>query len=185
MLGCLAFCSQAEAKKNLVNDSFELPALKAGETSVLPAEWLNFASVPQPCLALTTQVKKSGMQSLHFSTPEPTNAYVGIVQVLEVRAGRRYEASCYVQNDPATPIEPGAYAQISIEWKDASNKEISRDHGPSWSTEVSAKKWERMAYVATAPKGAESAAVVITYFAPAGGGVGAFYLDKVDFTAKP
>ncbi|MFH0880027.1 MAG: hypothetical protein V2A34_09975, partial [Lentisphaerota bacterium] len=152
-LGCLmAISAEAKMKKELDNANFEVPVALIGKAALAtPTNWAFFSSAEAPVYGLTNSKKKSGLQSIKIGALEAVNSFVGVAQSMDVLPGKAYLFSVYASNDSTNPIPSGAYGQISMEWKDASGTEIDRTFGPSWSSEISDRKWERFEMEGEAP----------------------------------
>ena len=119
-----------------------------------------------------------------FQAQEPSDAFQGLAYKFPALSGKGYTFSLYVISDPANPVSGSSFGQISIEWRDATGKEIARNFGPTWNFELSSTQWERFTVNADAPAGAVEGSAVITFFAKDCKGAGSFFVDDTDLSCK-
>ncbi len=181
----LAFGAQEEkdAIRTLVNTGFERPVLAESEDpAVEPENWFFFSSAEEdPRPTLTEVHQKTGKQALYFKAPSQAKGYLGYAQRFLPQPGATYQFSVHVLNDAGNPIPAGAYAQISVEFKNETGLELERVYGPIWGSELSSVSWQKHTVSATAPEGASLGVVVITFFSQDTKNIGAFYVDDIDF----
>lgn len=163
------------------NGGFELVA-EGGQG--YPDTWGTFTS-HKDNIALVKGTSREGIQALILSAQGEAKANIGVFQRVPVEPGKKYKFAAYLMNDPTNSLKGSAYGEMSIEWKDADDNEISRVRSKSWGPGLSKKNWERNMIDEKAPAGADACNVVITLFdGPSGGSKGAFLVDDVSITSE-
>lgn len=173
----LAPVTNVSAQGQLIeNPGFEEPAVVGGEMDVVPDNWITFSLTEDIGIGISREFKRVGAQSVMFSS---TNSVQGLVQLLNVDAGRNYEFVAHVFIDPEHGIGMAGRGQLSIEWKNERDEEVARSWGPDWGHLLPAGVWHAFSMTATAPEDATSAAFVITQFGSQDAAdLGIFYVDE-------
>jgi len=186
-LGVVIAQAADDATVALKNGSFESPAITAGAKELdKPDDWLYFSSQAQEVTGgITKEKAKVGDQSLKLKCQATVDSFLGAVQRFEIKPLYHYAFSVYVINSPTDPLVKGAFGQISLEWKDAAGREISRSWGPTWDTTLSPTKWEQFLVEGDAPESAFFCDGAITLQCKDSGGAGACYVDKCEVIARP
>ena len=192
LAACIAVPGIAEENYNAPpeprNLSFESPSLTSGESDQegvpKPEEWFWFSSIPEMGISVTDARRKQGLQSCAFKAQNQPEAYEGIAQRFAAIPGNHYTFVAYAMNDPQDPITGESYGQISLEWQDATGKEISRVYGPSWNFELPFNRWAKFIMAEAAPENASMGVVVITFFTRNCNGFGTFYIDDCGFSKR-
>lgn len=179
--------SQAATESvDLLNPGFEEPSIfngaLMGET---PQDWFVFTSGDAQQIGITDQRKRSGRQACALKAAAKPDAYQGMTQRFNVTPGVRYEFSVFAINDATRNIAGEAFGQVSIEWHDASGKEVLRTYGPTWNFELSPIRWEKFMVGETAPEEAATATAVITYYTRDSQPGTGCYIDDAKITARP
>lgn len=169
----------------LSNGGFDSPSItdgaKAGDD---PEKWFFFCSDNSRNVGITDARKREGVQSLLFKAQTPAEAYEGVAQKFAATPGHQYTFSAWVLNDPQDPMTGGGYGQVSIEWKDANELEISRTYSREWGREVSSERWEKFSVEDYAPTNAAVGIAVITFFCRDSAGVGGFFVDECELVRR-
>ena len=158
-LFCFALALPGRAADNLLkNSSFE------DEDSGKPGqavEWAVFTQTGQPGLsALSRDAAKDGKNSFKLAFEGKTEQFVGLSQNVPVNAGQKLKFSIYVRN---VSLQGDSYAQLGLEWKDASGKEVSRDLGEGMNPKnTRIDDWTRFEVTAAAPAGTSSVTCTVT-----------------------
>ena len=109
----------------LKNGSFELDADDDG----MPDDWEKYQ--PQKAyFGLDTEVFHSGKSSFSLSC-EKIPRVVGITQTVDVTAGKKYEASCWVKGEDLEVAFPGTeyvFFLFEYQWLDSNSKTISSEY---------------------------------------------------------
>lgn len=171
---CSIGCS-AWADGNLVkNGDFE-----KRQSRSLPQHWSAFSTDKNRWHGgFSREDASKGGSSLAFLNCETKPEYQGIYQAVRVRPGQQFEFSVYVASDPDHPLTGLSHGQLSIEWRDAQDKEIGRDWSQGWGAHVSKEKWVKYSISGTAPPKAAQGHFVITLFSK-GETTGGFLADDV------
>ncbi|MFH0954036.1 MAG: hypothetical protein V1873_06880 [Verrucomicrobiota bacterium] len=158
------------------NASFETPAASAGNQ--LPDGWGFFTSRGRT-LQLTKEKARTGTQSLGISPQQVPGADMGILQKLSVQPKARYTFSAYCLNSKADALKGPLFGVLSIEWLDASGKEIERNESPTWNAGLSRMLWTLISLSAKVPDQAVRANFVIRVNDGAGQSTGTCFVDDV------
>lgn len=179
---CTAAMAQDEAAKtSLENAGFESPDISQGaKLMATPDGWFHFSSTPENKAGVSDARKRSGSQSMCFKAQTPEDAFEGVADKFSVVGGKPYSFTVYVMSDPADPLVGSSFGQISIEWRDATGKEITRSHGPTWNFELTSTQWEKFTVDGDAPEGATEGSAVITFFSKDCKGAGSFFVDDAE-----
>jgi hypothetical protein len=185
----VALSARAGDETNLLatlrNVGFEGPSIITGaKPGDEPENWFFFCSDNSRNVGITDARKRSGMQSLLFKAQTPAEAYEGFAQKFAVVPNGHYTFSAWILNDPQDPMSAGGYGQVSIEWKDAKEVEISRTYSREWSKESSSERWEKFSIEDDAPTNAAVGIAVITFFCRDSAGVGGFFVDECELTRR-
>lgn len=89
------------------------------------------------------QFAHTGKQSVRIASNRVANSFHGIGQAVAVKGGQTYRFTVQVRNDPAGKLQGSVRGRISIEWQDASGKEIDRTWGPDFDQGLSAMSSRR------------------------------------------
>ena len=164
----------------VTNGSFEV---LSAEDPTIPAGWFPFFSKNQT-MELNQTGPKSGQNCLKMSVQEVPNASMGIAQIIPVDDGVTYSFTVYVKNNNQSPLGNGAVGMIGIEWKNSDGKEISRTSSTEWDMSLSRTRWEPINVSEKAPRGAKTAAFVISLFDGDKGGSGSCFVDDARVEMK-
>jgi hypothetical protein len=146
----------------LANPGFEAPLIAAGnQGNIRPAGWESFSGGASEQMWLSTVCAHDGTQSVRFWAHGLQGFYQGLYQSLPAVPGKTYHFSAYVLNDATSPLRGSVTGQLSIEWHDANNREITRSVGPSWGPSLSSKTWTRLEVMGVAPPNVIMARFVI------------------------
>lgn len=168
------------------NAGFEEPSIVQGAVSgVVPDKWFYFTSTAENRVGVTDAKKRTGSQSASFRCLTATNSYQGIAAKFLAKAGDHYALSIYAISSAEDPLVGASFGQISVEWKNDAGTEISRAHGPTWTFDLPANRWEKFTIEADAPDGTAQGTFVITFFSQDGKGQGTFYLDDAELVTRP
>lgn len=169
----------------LNNTGFEKPSITTGaKAGDEPASWFFFSSDSSRKVGITDMRKREGMQSLLFKAQTPAEAYEGFAQRFSVVPNSCYTFSVWVLNDPQDPVTSAGYGQISIEWKDAAEVELSRTYSPSWGADLVPNRWQRFSVEDCAPSNAVQGIAVITFFGRDSQGLGGFFVDECELVRR-
>lgn len=172
--------------RELQNAGFEEPSIVKGAVSgVVPDKWFYFTSTAENRTGVTDAKKRSGSQSVFFKCLTATNSYQGLAGKFLVDEGAHYALSIYAISSAEDPLVGAAFGQLSIEWKTEEGAEISRVHGPTWTFDLPANRWEKFTVEADAPDKAAIGQLVITFFSQDGQGQGTFYVDDAEVVSRP
>lgn len=164
----------------VTNGDFEVAS---SEDPTIPAGWFPFVSKSK-AMELSQTSPKSGSNCLKMSVQGVSNGSEGIAQIIEVDDGRTYAFTVHVINDTSDPLAKGAHGMLGIEWKNADGKEISRTTSTEWDMSLSRTRWEPISVDEKAPRGAKTAAFVITFFDGDKGGSGSCFVDDARVEMK-
>ena len=187
-----SYRNEAEKTNLLANGSFEAPVTNGPATStatvapLAPDKWLGFArDVDSVNLTVSARQSTAGRQAAHLRSNKVANSFHGMGQVIPVQKGSTYRFAVQARNDPADKMQGTTRAQISIEWQDASGREIDRTWGPDFGPSLSPDQWKAFEMTGKAPAGAARAHFVVTMHEgdqPGGGGV---YIDNATVSELP
>ena len=164
----------------VTNGEFEAAS---AEDATIPEGWFPFFS-KEKTVGLSQTMTKSGTHSLKISVQKTPEASVGVAQIIPVDAGSTYSFSVYVRNDEGDPLTKDVHGMIGIEWKNSDGKEISRTTSPEWDVSLSRLRWELRQVSEKAPKGAKTAAMVISFYDGEKGGSGSCFVDEARVEVK-
>ena len=164
----------------VTNGDFEAEAV---EDPVVPAGWFPFFS-KNKTIELSETAPKSGKNCVKLSVQEVPGAHLGIAQIIPVDDGTTYSFSVCVINNSSDPLARGANGMIGIEWKSSDGKEISRTTSPEWDMSLSRTRWEPYSVSEKAPRGAKTAAMVISFYDGEKGGSGSCFVDDARVEIK-
>ena len=171
---------------DIKNAGFEEPSITKGAVSgVVPDNWFFFTSTAENRAGITDEKKRSGSQSVLFKCLTATNAYQGLAAKFLAKPGAHYALSIYAISSAEDPLVGASFGQTSIEWKNDAGAEISRTHGPTWTFDLPANRWEKFSLEADAPEGTAQGTFVITFFSQDGKGQGTFYVDDAELVSRP
>lgn len=163
------------------NASFETPVASAGNQ--LPDGWGFFTSRGRT-LQLTKEKARTGTQGLKVSPQQVPSADMGILQKLSVQPKAKYTFGVYCLNSKADALKGPLFGVLSIEWLDASGKEIGRNESPTWDGGLSRMLWTLVSVSAKAPDQAARANFVIRVNDGAGRSSGTFFVDDVSIRVR-
>jgi len=178
LLAALALVPAAvNADGNLVkNGNFEK------RQGPIPLHWMSFSDDQNRWHgSLSKEDASTGSSSVVFLNAEKPLKFQGLYQSVRVRPGQQFNFTVYVANDPDHPLSGGSRGQLSIEWYDAQDKEISRDWSQAWGMHSSKEKWVQFSMGGTAPPKAARGHFVITIFSE-GETSGGFLVDDAVVT---
>jgi hypothetical protein len=132
----------------------------------VPLYWLPFSDDQNRWHgSFSKEDASQGSSSVIFLNTEKQMKFQGLYQSLRVRPGQRFSFTIFIANDPDHPLSGGSRGQLSIEWYDAQDKEISpRDWSQGWGMHSSKEKWVQYAILGEAPPKAARGNFVITIF---------------------
>lgn len=171
----------ADADFNYVtNGDFEV---ESAECPGVPVGWFPFFS-KEKGIELSQTAPKSGTNCMKMSVQGVPGASLGVAQIIPVDEGATYSFTVYVMNSHENPLEKGAHGVIGIEWKGSDGKEISRTTSPEWDMSLSRIRWELRSVAEKAPRGAKTAAMVISFYDGEKGGAGSCFADEARVEVK-
>ncbi len=172
----------------LSNGSFESPSANqpAAQQPATPEKWMGFGRDQDAVnLTLTNQAANSGSQSARIASNRVAGSFHGLSQNVPVQPGKTYRFTVQARQDPNEKLQGTTRAQISIEWKDATGKEVDRTWGPDFGSSLSSDKWTEFQMTGTAPAQAASATFVLTMHEGDKPGGGAVLVDDATVTQNP
>jgi len=169
--------------KNLLSDpGFEKVDVPPGQA---PDGWLFLAEGDSAVNGgLVSSGARTGQAAVFLGQPESDEvSWEVLVVSMPVTPGTDYQFGAWVKPDDAEPLKHDSAGSISIEWKDAEGREISRITGNQWNHKTfgNSPAWVRVQAAGKAPDNAASASFVITYHAGIVVGSGGKFL--IDDTA--
>ncbi|MBN1269199.1 MAG: hypothetical protein JXB04_06390 [Kiritimatiellae bacterium] len=189
LVGCFAVGlvmpgrGEDEPSYELQNGGFEAPSILAGaDPTSQPDKWFYFSSAENSEAGITDRKKRGGEQAFYFKGQKVRDAFHGIAQKVAIEPGTRAELSVYAVSDSREPVSGEAHGVVSLEWQDATGKEITRTLGTSWNFTLSPVRWESFRVVENAPEGAACCVAVITFFSRDCDGRGICFIDDAQLT---
>ena len=164
----------------MTNGSFEV---ESAEDPTIPAGWFPFFS-KNKTIEISQSAQKSGKNSVKLSVQKVPGGHLGIAQIIPVDDGKIYTFTVHLMNNTADPLTQGTSGMIGIEWKDSNGKEISRTTSNEWDMSLSRMRWEPYSISEKAPRGAKTAAMVISFYDGDRGGSGSCFVDEARVDMK-
>ena len=178
-LPATAWSASGDGRNLLANGGFEQGALSAE----VPA-WSAYASDGESTAAVADDVVRNGQGALVLSANRAAGMFNGVVQTIDVVAGRRYEMDAFVHVVPTNLLNGTAYGQLVVEWKAEDGTEINRVWSDTWDQSMSLTEWRHVQLGnLVAPDGAAKAVCGIHLFDGAEASRGAVVVDDVALTA--
>lgn len=168
----------------LKNPSFENGHAAPGQA---PADW-SFITGSGGLVngTLTDAAAHTGAYSVYMDKPlDEKDKWQVLCFNTPVEPGATYEFSAWIKADPKNPMRGDTKGNISIEWKDAEGKEISRVAAEPWTpkTFAGAADWVQVKIKAPTPEKVTAATFAITYYAGSPKDAGSSFLVD-DVVAK-
>lgn len=121
----------------------------------LPVDsWGQFSSSSPLLLSTVADPSDSARQVWRLQSKAALNSYQGVFLKVHVASGATYQVRATVRNVASAPLQAGSVGLLSVEWKNASGAEISRQESIAWTSTLSASAWTLKTANFVAPVGA-------------------------------
>lgn len=160
----------------LHNGDIEDPQEGAGQ---LPTAWDHYSTQRQRGGLIAGNGRNDSQCAMLKAHRAPKSGQ-GILQVIHVIPGRRYDFEAYVKNDSEQPLKGDLVGHLVIEWLNEAGREVGRTSSEEWGPSLSRLTWRKVGIRrARAPERAAMAKFGIHLFERTGTAEGAFLVDDV------
>ncbi len=175
--GCFIVAGVMVAAGNMLhNGDFEDPREGAGQ---LPTAWEHYSTQRQRG-GLIEGNGRNDSQCAMMKVHRAPKSGQGLLQIIHVIPGRRYDFEAYVRNDSGQPLRGNVVGHLVIEWLNEAGREVARVSSEEWGPSLSRVGWRKVIIRrAKAPERAAQAKFGIHLFEGTGPAEGAFLVDDV------
>ena len=165
----------------LYNADFEDPVKGEG---CLPTAWTHYSTAKAKGGLLAPRGRNNSQCAVLETHGVPKSGQ-GLLQIVHVIPGRKYDFVAHVKSDPNGPLRDHAIGQLVIEWLNETGREVGRTSGESWDASLSRVGWRKVEIRRVRPpERAAQAKFGIHLFEGDGEAEGAFLVDDVSVTER-